>query len=267
MLYKGNLLKMRTELTNPVSYYLPIGDNEIPMNELIGEEISLKHTGVINCISCGKRTLKSYSQGFCYNCMHTAPEADESVIRPELSKAHLGISRDMQWSQENDLIDHFVYLSITSELKVGVTRSNQLYTRWIDQGASEAIKLACTPNRHIAGIIEVFMKRYVADKTNWSKMLKGESDSTYDLVKEKERLTGFLPGELRKYIDTDTTITKINYPVIIAPQAISQVGFDDTNPIVGKITGIKGQYLIFGDGKVFNVRKYNGYFTEFDILG
>jgi hypothetical protein len=266
MKLSGNLIKMRTDLNNPVRYFLRLGDDEIQMNPLIGKEISFHHNGVINCINCGKRTNKSYSQGFCYNCVLTAPEADESVIRPELSRAHLGIARDLEWAMENDLIDHFVYLSVTSDLKVGVTRFHQMYTRWIDQGAVMAIKLARTPNRHIAGIIEVFLKKYVADKTSWSKMLKGDIAGTYNLVEEKERLAGFLPGELKNYIDNDNTVVEINYPVSLIPDTVSQIGFDNNDTISGKLTGIKGQYLIFGNGKVFNIRKHNGYFTEFGVL-
>lgn len=258
----GNIIKMRTEPSDPVSYFLPIGTEEIAMNELIGTDISLHHNGIINCISCGKKTNKSYNQGFCYNCMQSAPEADESVIRPERSLSHLGVARDMEWAIEHDLIDHFVYLSITSDLKVGVTRNHQLFTRWIDQGASFAIKLACTPNRHIAGIIEVFLKKHINDKTNWSKMLRGEINGSYDLIQEKERISLLLPAELRNYIDHDNTIFHFNYPLMHTPESVSQVSFDNNPTINGKLSGIKGQYLIFGDGKVFNVRKHSGYFTE-----
>lgn len=267
MKYQGNLIKMRTEANNPVNYFLPLGNDEIQMNTLIGKEISMRHNGVINCIHCGKKTNKSYSQGFCYNCMLSAPEADESVIRPELSKAHLGFARDMDWAKVNDLIDHFVYLSVTSDLKVGVTRFHQLFTRWIDQGAVMAVKLATTPNRHIAGIIEVFLKKFVADKTSWSKMLKGEIPVYINLLTEKDRIAALLPAELGKYIETDNTVFTFNYPVISIPVNIKQVSFDDSSEIKGKLTGIKGQYLIFDDGKVFNVRKHNGYFTEIDVFG
>jgi hypothetical protein len=265
MRYSGNLVKMKSSLENPVSYLLTLGDNEIPINPLIGRELFFYYDGVINCINCGKRTNKSYNQGFCYNCMLTSPEADESVFRPELSKAQLGITRDMEWSIENDLIDHYVYLSVTSDLKVGVTRYHQLFTRWIDQGASMAIKLARTPNRHIAGIIEVFLKRFVADKTNWMKMIKGDLAGTYHLEEEKERLSALLPGELKNYVENDNTITEINYPIISIPQSIRQIGFDDHAMIGGKLTGIKGQYLIFDEGNVLNIRKHNGYFTELEI--
>ena len=259
---EGNILKMRTEGISPVQYFLPVGDAEIHLNQLLGKQVSLQFTGQINCISCGKQTKTSFGQGFCYNCLQTAPEASESVIRPELSKAHLGIARDMEWAEKHDLIDHFVYLALSSEVKVGVTRHHQIPTRWIDQGASAAIKLACAPNRHIAGIIEVFLKRFYTDKTDWREMLKNEINSTADLLDEKGKALKLLSSELRKYAEPDNTITNIEYPVIQFPQKINSLSFDKQATITGKLSGIKGQYLIFADSSVLNIRKHNGYWIQ-----
>ncbi len=183
MQFEGNILKMRTEWASPVHYFLPFGENEANMNELLGKNISFEFSGQINCISCGKQTKTSFGQGFCYNCLQTAPEASESILRPELSKAHLGIARDMVWAEKQDMIDHYVYLAVSSEIKVGVTRNHQVPTRWIDQGATSAIKLAKTPNRHIAGVIEVFLKNHFTDKTNWRAMLKNEILNDVDLAR------------------------------------------------------------------------------------
>ncbi len=266
MKFSGNLIKMRSEYTNPVTYFLKLGDSELKMNELLGKLLLLKYTGTIHCIQCGKRTSKSYSQGYCYNCMLTAPQADESVVRPELSKAQFGIARDMEWSKENDLIDHFVYLSVTSGLKVGVTRSHQLFTRWIDQGAAQAIKLSCTPNRHIAGITEVFLKKYVADKTNWLKMLSGDTTHQINLIDEKARLSALLPSELQQYSERDNTIYPIFYPVQSIPGLLYQISLEQNAEISGRLVGIRGQYLIFDDGGVLNIRKYSGYFVDFSVL-
>jgi hypothetical protein len=263
MQLEGNILKMRTELASPVKYTLPIGENLLEMNGLIGKEISLKFDGRINCISCGKQTKTSFGQGFCYNCLQTAPEASESVMRPELSKAHFGIARDMEWAEKHDLIEHIVYLAVSSEVKVGVTRIHQTPTRWIDQGANLAVKLAKTPNRHIAGIIEVFLKKHFTDKTNWRAMLKNEIIENIDLVTEKEKVIQLLPKELRKYAEADSSTIEINYPVQRFPDKIKSVGFDKTPVIEGVLTGIKGQYLLFDDDSVLNIRKHNGYFIQF----
>jgi hypothetical protein len=261
---EGNILKMRTELATPVKYFLPVGQTEIAMNELIGKEISMNFTGQINCISCGKQTKTSFNQGFCYSCLQTAPEASESVIRPELSKAHLGIARDMEWAVKHDLIDHYVYLAVSGDVKVGVTRHHQIPTRWIDQGASAAIKLATAPNRHIAGIIEVFLKKYFTDKTDWRAMLKNEIAVNFNLTEEKEKVNQLLPSELKKYFESDNEVIEIDYPVISFPKNIKSVGFDKTPKIEGVLTGIKGQYLIFQDDSVLNIRKHNGYFLKIE---
>lgn len=262
MQIEGNILKMRTELANPVHYFLPLGENEINMNECIGKNISLEFTGQINCISCGKVTKTSFGQGFCYNCLQTAPEASESIMRPELSKAHLGIARDMEWAKKHDLINHVVYLALSNEVKVGVTRIHQVPTRWIDQGASSAIKLVTTPNRHIAGIIEVFLKKYYTDKTNWRTMLKNELAQGVDLVEEKQKVLKLLPRELQKYADPNNDIIEIHYPSNIVPEKINNVSFDKTPVIEGQLSGIKGQYLIFNNGSVLNIRKHNGYYLK-----
>lgn len=265
MQHEGNINKMRTELANQVQYFLPIGENEIEMNELIGKEIKMNFAGQINCIKCGKRTKTSFHQGFCFNCLQTAPEASESVIRPELSKSQFGIARDMEWARKHDLADHIVYLAVSSEIKVGVTRISQIPTRWIDQGASFAIKLATTPNRHIAGVMEVFLKTHFTDKTNWRAMLKNEVAVNINLQEEKQKVIQLLPAELRKYINPDNETTEIQYPVQQFPQKIKSVGFDKMPIIEGVLQGIKGQYLLFENNIVLNIRKHNGYFIEIVI--
>jgi len=262
MLASGTILKMRSEYADPVQYFLPIGDSELPMNELIGKSICLKFTGQINCIACGKKTKTSFGQGFCYSCLQTAPEASETVMRPELSKAHLGIARNMDWAREHDLIDHYVYLAVSGELKVGVTRHHQVPTRWIDQGATEAIILACTPNRHIAGVIEVYLKNFFSDKTNWRSMLQNKTLMPVDLQEEKVNAYQLLPVELQQYLFSENRVWNISYPVADYPEKITSVSFDKDAVISGVLSGIKGQYLIFSDGRVLNIRKHNGYFLE-----
>ena len=264
MKYAGNLIKMKTVYDDPIRYYLPVGDSEVFMNELIGSEISLRFTGQINCISCGKQTKTSFGQGFCYNCLQTAPEASETIMRPELSKAHLGIARDIDWAREHDLIEHFVYLAVSHELKVGVTRHHQVPTRWIDQGASYAIRLSSTPNRHIAGVIEVFLKDHFTDKTNWRAMLQNQIAENIDLPKEKKNANMLLPKELQQYYMEDNQVWEFNYPVMHYPEKLTSVSFDKEIEQKGVLQGIKGQYLIFDGGRVLNIRKHNGYFIEFE---
>lgn len=265
MLLSGNILKMRSEYADPVRYFLQVGGNELSLNEHIGRNLRLSFTGQINCIACGKKTKTSFSQGFCYNCLQTSPEASETIMRPELSRAQWGIARDMEWAKENDLCSHYVYLAVSGELKVGVTRHHQVPYRWIDQGATQAIILACTPNRHISGVIEVFLKNYYADKTNWRGMLQNVTLKPVELLEEKTNAYMLLPAELQQYLQEDNTIWQMNYPVISYPAKISTVSFDKDPVIEGTLQGIKGQYLLFADGRVLNIRKHNGYFLEITV--
>ncbi|PTN10650.1 uncharacterized protein DUF2797 [Mangrovibacterium marinum] len=251
---------MRAELADPVQYFFRIGDQEIDMNALLGKYIRMQFDGQINCISCGKKTKTSFGQGFCYSCLQTAPEASETVMRPELSKAEFGLARDPEWAKEHDLIDHFVYLAVSRELKVGVTRHHQVPTRWIDQGASYAIRLLKTPNRHIAGVAEVFLKKYFTDKTNWRDMLKNHVAENLELVEEKENALRLLPAELQQYRSEQDEVVHLQYPVLEYPSKISSLSFDKQPVIEGNLQGIKGQYLLLDGGRVLNIRKHNGYF-------
>ena len=259
---EGNLMKMKAVLTNPVQYHLPVGSGEVHMNELIGREIGFEYSGQINCIRCGNRTKTSFAQGYCYPCFIKAPETSECVLRPELCRAHEGISRDMEWSRVHCLQEHFVYLAVTGGLKVGVTRSSQVPIRWIDQGAARAIRLAGTPNRYLAGEIEVFLKGHMADKTNWRMMLRGQTGANNDLVSEKYRIRELLPDEMKGYLSRNDEVVEIRYPVSVKPDKIRSIGFDKVPYFEGKLSGIRGQYLIFGDGTVINIRKHGGYLVR-----
>lgn len=264
MKFQGLLLKMSAELSSPVNYILKLGTEKIPMNSILEKRIKLSYLNEINCIRCGRKTSKSFHQGYCYPCFMTAPETDDCILKPELCKAHEGISRDMEWSKNNCLQDHYVYLAISSGLKVGVTRKSQIPTRWIDQGASFAIKIAQTPNRYIAGIIEVDLKKYFSDKTNWRNMLVNKIDTETQLIEQKNKARELIKKDLAKYFIDDDKITELNYPVIEYPQKVNSVSFDTDPVIEGKLVGIKGQYLIFEGGIVLNVRKHNGYKIELE---
>lgn len=259
MEYTGNLHKMRTELNKPVDYYLTLENQEIHINDFLGSELKLEYTGEINCVKCGRKINKSFSQGFCYPCFKTAPETEECVLRPELCLAHEGIARDMEYAEKHCLNDHFVYLSLTSGIKVGVTRYSQVPTRWIDQGAIKAIKLAKTPNRYTAGLIEVALKEHMADKTNWRNMLTNKITTNHSLSEVKEFVKTKLRLELKHYILDDNSITEIVFPHLEVPSKVASLNFDKTPVIQGILTGIKGQYLIFNNKSVLNIRKFGGY--------
>jgi hypothetical protein len=263
MIYYGDLKKMRAELQDPVKYTLALNEDLI-LNNLLGEEICLQWTGKIHCQKCHKETKKSFGEGFCYTCFLKAPEASECILRPELCRAHLGIGRDPEWEQLNHNQPHVVYLALSSVVKVGITRRTQVPTRWIDQGASKAIVLAETPNRYEAGRLELELKSFYTDKTNWQRMLKNELDESVDLLDEKWELEDKMPADIRDYFTDDEQVIEINYPVIEYPIKVKSVKLENSNTLKGKLTGIKGQYLMIDNEYVLNVRSHTGFEVQFE---
>lgn len=257
----GNLHKMRTILTEDVQYSLNLSE-DVSMNDFIGNDITLEWHGIINCEKCGNITNKSFGEGFCYGCFTSAPEAAECIIRPELCRAHLGQGRDPEWEQAHHNQPHVVYLAASSAIKVGITRSVQVPTRWIDQGASSAIRLAETANRYEAGLIEVALKDLFTDKTNWRKMLKNEIDESIDLEEAKWELEEQLPSDIMGQFSENDEVIEINYPVLQYPDTVKSLSFDKVPIIKGRLMGIKGQYLLFENGEVLNIRKHTGYRVE-----
>ena len=235
------------------------------MNELIGTQITLEYLGHIHCIKCGRETRKSFAQGYCYPCFTTAPETEECVLRPELCRAHEGVARDMEYAKKHCLSDQVVYLSLTSGIKVGVTRSSQVPTRWIDQGAIRAVEFARTPNRYSAGRLEVAMKDHLADKTNWRKMLSGSDPGDVDLLKEKQRLSALVPTDFVPYITKNQQEVELEYPVISYPEKIKSLNFEKDPLVSGELTGIKGQYLMLDQNRVINMRKFGGYLIRLQM--
>ena len=86
MMLEGQSRKMLATLGETIQYSLRLGDETLDLNPtLIGQRIRLSFAGTILCIKCGRKTRKSFSQGFCYPCMQNAPENAECIIRPAVS--------------------------------------------------------------------------------------------------------------------------------------------------------------------------------------
>ena len=267
MTREGNLRKLRVALANPVQYELPLSEELVLMNTLIGQPLGLQYSGEINCVNCGRKTKKSFSQGYCFPCMQTLAECDSCLIKPELCHYHAGTCREPAWGEEHCFQDHFVYLANTSGLKVGITRQTNLPARWMDQGATQALPIYKVKDRLTSGLVEVILKQHVADKTAWQRMLKGVPESI-DLLHARDHLQHECQQEINElknnhgddavqYLANDQVI-EINYPVTTYPEKVNALNFDKTGEISGVLLGIKGQYLIFDTG-VLNVRKFSGY--------
>jgi len=263
MQYQGVLKKMPTENLETIQYYLELNDDFLHMNQLLGKTIEMTFVQY-ECLHC-HLNKEIYRQGFCKSCFFEIPTAGDWIMRPELSTAHLGIEdRDLAYEKQVQLQPHIVYLANSSNVKVGVTRKQQIPTRWIDQGAHEAIEIVEVPNRYLAGITEVALKDHVADKTNWRKMLKNDVEDE-NLTEWRNTLAQYIPEEAKEYFIENNTETNLNFPVDKYPLKPKSLNLVKQHSYLGKLVGVKGQYLIFEDETVFNVRANEGLVVTINI--
>ena len=273
ILAQGHLSKMANSIASVpharVEYSLQLGEQSIDMNALIGQTIRLEHLGKINCSHCGRSTKKSYSQGYCYPCMQKLPQCDLCIMSPERCHYDAGTCRDASWGEAFCMQPHVVYLANSSALKVGITRVNQMPTRWLDQGALQAVPIMQVATRKLSGLVETALKAYVADKTNWRTMLKGEAVEL-DLLSERDRLRAEAAEPLQALLSTvddkdytwlEHTPTSMQYPVEQYPTKIVSHNLDKEPVLEDQLLGIKGQYLIFAS-RVINIRKYSSYLVQ-----
>lgn len=260
---------MRVEASAPVAYFVRDGwfdpaqrGPELPLNVLLGQSLVLRFLDEIHCIYCGRATKKAFGQGFCFPCFRARAEADICIVKPELCHYHQPDDpcRDEQFAQSQCFQPHLLYCALTSGIKVGITRMPNVPSRWIDQGATAAIPLAVLPSRREVGLVE---KRLVdagfADKTHWTRMLKGEEDASVLPGRATETaailaewgIDGLLPAAER-------VLHTFAYPVLDYPATVKSLNLDRSAEVGGRLLGIKGQYLIF-DAGVINLRKYSGY--------
>lgn len=268
----GHLRKMNTELVQPVQYTLDLDGQSVCLNPVIGHPLTLRYSGAIHCVECGRKTNKSFSQGFCYPCFKKLASCDSCIVSPEKCHYDEGTCRQPEWGEAHCLQPHYVYLANSSGVKVGITRGTQVPTRWMDQGAVAALPVMKVKTRKISGLVEVAFKAHVADKTSWQKMLKGVAEPV-DLVARRDELLAELDGELSTLkaelgddsmeLVSDADVVDIEYPVDTYPEKVKSFNFDKTPEVGGILQGIKGQYLIFDTG-VINIRKFGGYEVELE---
>ncbi len=263
MTFEGTLNKMCTVNGKPIQYYLNLSGDLLHINSLLGRDISLKHVGY-QCINCGN-DIKIFRMGFCKKCFFESPYASDTIIRPELSKAHLGEEdRDLEVERSIQLVPHVVYLAYTGDVKVGVTRENQIPIRWIDQGATFALPIARTDNRYEAGMIEVALKEHLPDKTNFKKMLEDDFEDEVDLQDFRNKIRKYFPENFENFYNSSGEMWRLDYPYE-RPEKISAFTLDKQPEYAGKLSGIKGQYLSFDGGQVFNVRNHEGFVVELTV--
>lgn len=264
MQYEGVLRKMQTEVGSPIQYYMTFENDFLNVNQVLNKTLKInliKH----QCLNCGN-DRPIYRQGFCRTCFFEIPTAGDWIMRPELSTAHLNKEdRDLAYEKKVQLQPHIVYLANSSNIKVGVTRKTQVPTRWIDQGAHEAIEIVEVPNRYLAGITEVALKDHIGDKTAWRKMLTNNTTDE-NLIEWRDKLKPFIPEEAQEYFISSNSETHLEFPVLQYPEKVRSLNLSKTPNFEGVLKGIKGQYLIFEDNTVFNVRSNEGYYVGIGIM-
>jgi len=270
---QGQLKKMYSYLSHPVQYELPLGDQKIALNPLLGKSIKLIHTGRIFCIHCNKLIKKSYNQGYCYLCFISLAQCDMCILKPHTCHYAAGTCREPTWGEEFCFQPHYVYLANSSGIKVGITRHTQTPTRWIDQGATQALPIFKTQSRHISGLIEVVISKHISDKTNWQKMLKSQA-LPIDLIAKRDELMATCGANIEEIGQhfgnqnieflADEQVVDIHFPIAHYPAKIKSLCLTKTPEISGVLLGIKGQYVLLDTG-VLNIRKYTGYEIECSV--
>jgi hypothetical protein len=264
---RGALSKMGTRLEQPVQYSLRLGEQDLDLNALLGQGVRLEYLGAIHCSHCGRKTKKSFSQGYCYPCFSKLAQCDTCIMSPERCHYAAGTCREPAWGEQFCMTDHVVYLANSSGAKVGITRATQVPTRWIDQGATQALPIMRVATRQQSGLVEDVLRSQVTDRTNWRAMLKGEA-APLDLA----QLAGEIFEACHDGITTlqerfglqaiqplsDLAVVDIAYPVLAYPAKVASFDLEKTPIVEGTLQGIKGQYLIFDTG-VINIRKFTAY--------
>ena len=266
----GALAKMTSTLQEPIAYELPLGAESVPVNALLGQAVQLRFLGAIHCNHCGRKTKKSFSQGYCYPCFRSLAQCDLCIMSPERCHYDAGTCREPEWGESFCMTDHIVYLANSSAAKVGITRVNQVPTRWIDQGAVSALPIFRVATRQQSGLVEDCLREHIADKTNWRNMLKGIT-TDIDLTALATELTdkcapGITGLQERFGVQAiqrlaSAEVQSLAYPVLEYPEKVKTHNFDKTPLVEGTLQGIKGQYWILDTG-VINIRKFTGYQVE-----
>lgn len=264
---RGALSKMSTRLEQPVQYSLRLGEQDLDLNALLGQGVRLEYLGAIHCSHCGRKTKKSFSQGYCYPCFSKLAQCDTCIMSPERCHYAAGTCREPAWGEQFCMTEHVVYLANSSGAKVGITRATQVPTRWIDQGATQALPIMRVATRQQSGLVEDVLRSQVTDRTNWRAMLKGEA-----LPLDLAQLAGEIFETCQDGITalqerfglqaiqplSDLAVVDIAYPVLAYPAKVASFDLEKTPVVEGTLQGIKGQYLIFDTG-VINIRKFTAY--------
>ncbi|GBF10177.1 DUF2797 domain-containing protein [Tepidibacillus infernus] len=264
MKVSGELRELVHKVEEPVQYFLQINEENIHLNPYIGKQMKLSYQNEIHCIHCGRKIKKSYNNGSCYPCFVKLPQNDLCIVKPHECHFDQGTCRDESFAEDHCMVPHYVYLALSSDVKVGLTRKTNAFKRWVDQGAVQSIPIAELPTRKMAGELEFYLSQFMPDKTNWRKMLKGEI-AEKDLFKIREEIREKIPEEFHPYLLEVEQIHAFIYPILETLDHISSLTLDKQSKIEGRLLGIKGQYLLLDSG-VINIKKHAGYLVQIELI-
>ena len=247
-----------------VLYHFSTKGAEIGLNPLIGSEVKLEFSGNIRCIACQRSITKTFQNGYCFPCVKALPETDLCNVKPELCHFAKGTCRDPEWGEDRCFIPHTIYLALSSNIKVGITRSYRVVSRWVEQGAVQALPIAQVFSRKDAGAIEVALKEHVMDKTDWRAMLKGHHPQGIDLRQKRDELYEYFPQDVKHIKLKKESVREFAYPVQNHPTKVVSLNLDKTPSVSDRLLGLKGRYLIFESG-VLNFNKFSGYELNFSV--
>lgn len=255
----GFIRGLSHQYESPIRYSLELTTGMIALNPYIGKEISIRHLGEIRCIACGRRVKKTYNNGYCYPCFTNLPENDLCIVKPHECHYDLGTCRDPSFGEAHCMVPHYVYLAVSSDVKVGITRKTNEMRRWMDQGAVKAIPIAELPTRKKAGELEFDLSRTMPDKTNWRKMLRGVVEEV-DLSELREEVQRRFPPDFMPYKIGAEEVRQFQYPLREEVTHLTPFHLEKEE-IRDRLIGIKAQYLLFSRG-ILHVRKYAGYLVQ-----
>lgn len=257
MILTGHLRPLSHEYKNPIAYRLRLDDQEAPLNDFLGNTVQIDYLGTISCIYCGRKIKKSFNSGSCYPCFRDRAENDLCIVKPHLCHFHRGTCRDEAFGRAHCMQPHLVYIALSDDIKVGITRKSNAVNRWIDQGAVAALPIAEVPDRKTAGELEFHLSQFIKDKTNWRRMLKNQV-ADKDLTAVRSELREKIPKDYAQYFLDSQQVMDFRYPQLQIPEKIKSLDLNKQAHIEGTLIGVKGQYMIFENG-VINMRKYSGY--------
>jgi hypothetical protein len=239
-----------------------IVQSSFKINELLGTKISLKFSGEIRCVDCGKLTKKSFNGGSCYKCFISLASNDLCILKPSLCHYEIGTCREPEWGKNNCFKKHIVYLANSTGIKVGITKENPYSKRWVDQGAISGLPIFEVESRKQSGEIEEEFAKFISDKSSWQKLISEDSgpvDLKEKFMELQTKIDWKSFGQSIKILDEE--VVHITYPIHSYPLKKSSLKPDPLKPLHGKLIGIKGQYLLFEQGGI-NIRSLEGHFLE-----